>query len=183
MYIRLGRERDYIYVSHSSLVIVRRFSTGLNSHRLEPPAGGADLVLALIDVLSTVRAGRDVGGRTRIGLEGREGRSARLLEILGASAGGESGGLVDGGRGRGNGLRAVDELGGVLAGDGELLHGSLEVVGHQSLVVDVRLPVASSARVASEEHVGLKTHLTLGGEGREGFTGVVGGSREADSLE
>lgn len=118
-----------------------------------------------------------------VSLEGGEGLCASKLQVLRSSASGERRSL---GHRRGlsrHGLRAIDELGGVLAGDGELLHGRLEVRRHQVLVVDVLLPEAGRARVAGEFAVGLETHLTLGRERGEGFAGVVGGAWDAGALE
>lgn len=54
--------------------------------------------------------------------EGRERRRAHLLDLRGVRAGRERRGLADGGHGLRDGLRAVDEVGLVVARDGKTRH-------------------------------------------------------------
>lgn len=84
---------------------------------------------------------------------------ASELEVLRASCGGERRGLLDGGLGNGDNVRAVNEVLALVSEDGQLGHGRLEARSHELLLVDEALPEASSAIVAGQSKVGLQTEL------------------------
>ena len=106
-----------------------------------------------------------------------------LLNISHGLASGEereSGRVVRGGLGDGDDVRAVGHDVRVLAELREGEEDELEVVDELGLVVDEGLPLAGGARVASDQEVGLETHLT----GKRGgdFTLVVGTAAGTISL-
>ena len=133
--------------------------------------------------------------------ESGEGENASSLKILGAGSSRETkrGGSVtdlmkriiyDSRSGLSNGwlryrdsFRAVDQSSARVTGDCQLRHGSPEVVLHENLIVDHGLPLASSERVTGKTEIGLETHLTLSGERRFDFTGVVCSSGESSTFQ
>lgn len=75
----------------------------------------------------------------------REGLWAGLLKVTAACTSGEGRGLLDRRDRLGDDIGAVDELVRVVADNGELGHGRLEVGHHEALVVNHALPFTSSA--------------------------------------
>ena len=83
--------------------------------------------------------------RLTIRTKNREGERAGLLHVCAGCASGEGRGLAEGRLRDGDDFGAVDEVARVVADNGELSHGGLEVAHHELLVVDHALPCAGGA--------------------------------------
>ena len=68
--------------------------------------------------------------------------------------------LLESRLGGGDDLRAVNQLMNGLTDNSKLSHGGGEGSGHLGLVVNERLPRASSTRVVGKSEIGLETHFT-----------------------
>jgi len=132
---------------------------------------------------------RDVSGRARIGAKnGERNGIASLFDISASLRSRECSGLAGSWNRSRNDFTAINQFIRVVANDSEFSHGCLEVRGHQLLLVDLLLPLASGTFVTGDEEIGLKTQLSLVlttvlREGRCSFTAVVAQSGESSTLE
>ena len=93
--------------------------------------------------------------RLTIRTKNREGERAGLLHVCAGCASGEGRGLAEGRLRDGDDFGAVDEVARVVADNGELSHGGLEVAHHELLVVDHVLPETGHVGITGDSKVGL----------------------------
>ena len=107
------------------------------------------------------------------------------MHVCAGCASGEGCWLAEGRLRDGDDFGAVDEVARIVADNGELSHGGLEVAHHELLVVDHALPRAGGTEVAGERKVGLETHLSRLGDRRVDLraVGVVDTEWDARALE